>query len=932
MGSLPNLGLSVVNTTASGISSGAFFAIQLLVAFSRTFSGAGAIAGGPYYCAQSSVAIAVSACATAPSLINVKELVQITKNTERTGTIDSLDNLQTSRVYLLSGSKDTVVTSGVVSKLELYLKSFISGNQIAFVNDIPAEHAWLASSYGNACSFLGEPYINNCGVDFAGDALQHMLSGMIPPQLAASVNGTLRSFDQARYLPLLVSLAATSLAKTGYVWIPAACSGGRGGAECRLHVALHGCEQTVADVGMNFINHSGLLEWANANEIVVLFPQAVRSPLVPFNPKGCWDWWGYTTPAYASKLGVQMATVKNMIDALRQGEENVMVSPQPPPPSPLSLRRWGLNVHRWTADSATMSMINAAARITRMDVRWSLVEAQPGRFNFTLYDDWVAELEAANITPYLILDGSNTNVIPATPGCPGGCSPATDEARDKWVSFATATMKHFAGKGIVFELMNEPNGKSWTPQPNASAYAKLALALHAARQRDPTHVLAREVLVGPTLAGLGCWAGGGEVHCAALDFMRELADAGALAAFDAISTHAYVVGAPEQHLSWTSTYNPAQPKHGDWDALDAILADAGLAHTPTISGEWGWSTCGDGVHPSLCDGGASPDASTLRDQAMYLARSWLTNTARNISISIFYDFENGGTNTTLGENNFGVASCSGGPARGCCCSYKSGAGRVCRVCANATASQKSSAWVPKPSHTAAKTLQSMFGTREYLGSLLPIGRNGTMQWALAFGAHLPSPTLPSALAQGIAAGGANVEAIALWNLKLGGESESACAPNATLVGVQNKTRCQGTIFSGHAPGNDRAGCEELCRSTVGCRSFTTWGGDNGTRWCATHYSRCVAPTNWNCGQMGCGEDEATATRAYTLQRANTPAACAAVGMQLKISGAVGRCFARFDMLGGRKKTGGVFRVDAAGNLNVSAVNEEPTYLVEETCA
>ena len=34
------------------------------------------------------------------------------------------------------------------------------------------------------------------------------------------------------------------------------------------------------------------------------------------NPKGCWDWVGYTGPAYATKAGVQMAAIKAMVDRL----------------------------------------------------------------------------------------------------------------------------------------------------------------------------------------------------------------------------------------------------------------------------------------------------------------------------------------------------------------------------------------------------------------------------------------------------------------------------------------------------------------------------------------------------------------------------------------------------------------------------------------
>ena len=41
--------------------------------------------------------------------------------------------------------------------------------------------------------------------------------------------------------------------------------------------------------------------------------------LAPPCPQGCFDWWGFTSPSYACKLGVQVAGVHSMIDALVAG-------------------------------------------------------------------------------------------------------------------------------------------------------------------------------------------------------------------------------------------------------------------------------------------------------------------------------------------------------------------------------------------------------------------------------------------------------------------------------------------------------------------------------------------------------------------------------------------------------------------------------------
>jgi hypothetical protein len=37
------------------------------------------------------------------------------------------------------------------------------------------------------------------------------------------------------------------------------------------------------------------------------------------NPLGCWDWWGYDDPSYATKNGRQMAAVREMMGRIASG-------------------------------------------------------------------------------------------------------------------------------------------------------------------------------------------------------------------------------------------------------------------------------------------------------------------------------------------------------------------------------------------------------------------------------------------------------------------------------------------------------------------------------------------------------------------------------------------------------------------------------------
>ena len=164
----------------------------------------------------------------------------------------------------------------------------------------------VTENAGNACGATEPPFINDCDYDAAGALLAHLLGGLSPPSKAA---GRVVAFDQRE----LGGTSAISMADEGFAYIPAACEKER----CRVHVAFHGCRQGASAVGEAFVRDAGYNRWAETNRLIVLYPQAVaRYVWWVWNPRGCWDWWGYTGAAYATKDAPQIRAVMAMVERL----------------------------------------------------------------------------------------------------------------------------------------------------------------------------------------------------------------------------------------------------------------------------------------------------------------------------------------------------------------------------------------------------------------------------------------------------------------------------------------------------------------------------------------------------------------------------------------------------------------------------------------
>jgi len=293
---LPRLKIDPTHTAAVGLSSGAYMASQVQLAYPELFPNAALVAGGPYGCAGGQLGAALGSCMKGVPAPDVGALVAKAHRRSAAGEIGSLKNLAHARVYLLHGRDDALVAPAVAEAGARFYEQLrdgmpaLAGMQVrddgkrAFAHNLPV------AGRSDDCEIFAQMFGQ-------------------PAHAPTEARGELRSFDQDALRP---GGADAFLADTGYVYLPAACLAGK---PCGLMVAFHGCKQNAAALGKAFVEDAGFNRWADVYDVAVLYPQT-RASFAPLNPQACWDWWGYSGADYDTRQGVQLRWLVNAVRAL----------------------------------------------------------------------------------------------------------------------------------------------------------------------------------------------------------------------------------------------------------------------------------------------------------------------------------------------------------------------------------------------------------------------------------------------------------------------------------------------------------------------------------------------------------------------------------------------------------------------------------------
>jgi poly(3-hydroxybutyrate) depolymerase len=311
--SLPKLHVDASRVTVAGLSSGAYMATQAQMAYPDVFHGAALVAGGPYGCAGGKLETALGSCMKGTPAPDAAALAKSARDRAGKGEIGPLKDLAGARIYALHGTGDALV-SPVVAKASadfyealreddasLASLHVVDDGARAFAHNLPV------TKQGDNCGKSESPYLGACGFDAAGEIFSQLYGK--PAHAVGEAKGEVRTFDQDALRP---GGKDALLASTGYVYTPLSCLAGK---PCGVMVALHGCKQNADTVGEAFVRDAGFNRWADAYDVVVLYPQT-RASFAPLNPQACWDWWGYTGSDYDTRQGVQLRLLIGALAAM----------------------------------------------------------------------------------------------------------------------------------------------------------------------------------------------------------------------------------------------------------------------------------------------------------------------------------------------------------------------------------------------------------------------------------------------------------------------------------------------------------------------------------------------------------------------------------------------------------------------------------------
>jgi len=325
---------SVPPFSVSGQSSGGSMAMQFLFSFSSAAQGA-AVAGGSLYGCGDQLLPQQTCYGFLPA--NVEAANAYARRQHSEGLIDAPSNLLGVPMLLFNGKQDSVVYTAAMRDAKRQLEHFAGASSVTANFQTNAGHVW-AVDHGNcpcgACSsgggtpattysYASYSYggylpgdeccdVNDCEYDLSGEALRRALGASLRPRTTA--RQPLSWVRQSTYFAARGGRKQT-LMHWAILYVPRQCEADV--SRCSVHVNFHGCMQTSWKPRRDWVRRLDLNEYAEANDVIVVYPQAKGN--ADGQGVGCWNWYDYTVDKwFDTQYGYELGTVANLLNDLQR--------------------------------------------------------------------------------------------------------------------------------------------------------------------------------------------------------------------------------------------------------------------------------------------------------------------------------------------------------------------------------------------------------------------------------------------------------------------------------------------------------------------------------------------------------------------------------------------------------------------------------------
>jgi hypothetical protein len=324
-------------------------------------------------------------------------------------------------------------------------QDFTAASNIQYVNTLRAIHIFptdFDAPGDSNCYTQTNTLIGNCGYDGAGAVLQ-WIYGPLNPRNNGAPTGQLIQFDQAAFAG-----SGIGMDDEAWVYVPAGCANGQ---LCRLHVVLHGCNMSYSQIGAKFLVNTGYNKWADTNNLIILYPQAIPDPSQPPQYIGCWDFHDGYGLDYDQHGGPQIEALMRMVTQISGGYVPNYSGLWWAAPAG-SESGWGINfAHQGTIIFATWFTYDLTGKAWWLSLTGT--ETSPGTFSGALYQTAGPAFDAVPFDPAAV---TATQVGTATLTFSGGNDG----------TFAYTVNGTSQSKAITRQVFGPVPGCAWGGQAN----------------------------------------------------------------------------------------------------------------------------------------------------------------------------------------------------------------------------------------------------------------------------------------------------------------------------------------------------------------------------------------------------------------------------------------------------------------------------------